>query len=156
MCSLNALVLDFIRTKIKKNYLPWTVYTNGRNYSPQKGQLNRFDFLSLCADSSQYLMSNNLNDKCKMKINLEGKKYIDIIKNELTNNYKKLFEETHNKIDNLFIDHLKLFVYIFKEFNLPIRFRLLSANQLATSESLKVLVESYLPSEHKFLNVCKK
>jgi len=101
-------------------------------------------------------MLNNSNDDCKVEVHLKGEKYIDMIKNELNNNHEHLFEENQNKIDNLFIDHLKLFVYIFKEFNLPIRFRLLSANQLTTSKSLKVTVESYLPSEHKFLNVCNK
>lgn len=151
--SLNALVLNFIRTKIKSKYLPWSVFTNGKNYSPQKGQINQFDFLTLCAKNSELLMSD-LNDKNLIQ---KSKNYIENIKKELNENSHSLFSSPNEtKIDNILVDYLKLFVYVFKEFNVPIRYRLLHANELESNESLKIVVESYMPSEHKYVIVSKK
>lgn len=59
--SLNALVLNFIRTQISDKYLPWTIFTNGKNYSPKHGQVNSFDFLTLCKDQSKLVIDNQKN-----------------------------------------------------------------------------------------------
>lgn len=154
--SLSALVLNFIRTKIRREHLPWTVFTNGNNYSPQKSQINRFDFLTLCADNSELLMLNNLSHYCKENLNAKGQDYIRLIKRELETNCDDLFNGNETQIDNLLIDYLKLFVYVFKDFNLPIHFRMLHANELHHTESFKVIFEAYLPSEHEFVTVRKK
>lgn len=151
------MVLNFIRSKIKPKYLPWHVFTNGRNYSPQQGQINRFDFMSLCGDDSQHLMLNNLSLDCLPAMRLKGQKFIDRVKSELENNSSQLFDQTTGAtIDSIFIDYLKMFVHVYKDFGLPTRFRLLSGNELDPNDSLRVIVETFSPGEHKFLKVNKE
>lgn len=97
---------------------------------------------------------SDLNDKNLIQ---KSKNYIENIKKELNENSHSLFSSPNEtKIDNILVDYLKLFVYVFKEFNVPIRYRLLHANELESNESLKIVVESYMPSEHKYVIVSKK
>jgi hypothetical protein len=162
-CSLNALVLNFVRTKISANDMPWTVYTNGKSYSPDFGQVNGVDLLTLCADTSEFIL---INSKLISDLNVilnEGRAYLDRIKNELNayaqaklsadENRRQLIH-TDKTIDEIFISYLKLFVHVYREFNLPIRFVCLHANHLKPSDSFKVQVQAYLPSELDYVTVC--
>jgi hypothetical protein len=134
--------------------LPWHIFTNGRNYSPQKGQINRFDFMCLSEDKSEFLIENNSNLDCLPDMRLKGQQYIDLIRNELETNSSKLFvQNAEVKIDSIFIDYLKMFVYVYKDFGLPTRFRLLSGNELDPNDSLRIIVEIFSPGEHTFLKV---
>jgi len=134
--------------------LPWHIFTNGRNYSPQKGQINRFDFMCLSEDKSEFLIANNSNLDCLPDMRLKGQQYIDLIRNELETNSSKLFvQNAEVKIDSIFIDYLKMFVYVYKDFGLPTRFRLLSGNELDPNDSLRIIVEIFSPGEHTFLKV---
>lgn len=164
--SLNSLVLGFIRTEIKEKYLPWTVFTNGKFYSPDSGQTNSFDLLTLTSDGSKYIMDNykSIND-----INLiltNGRDYLDEIKTQLeeyvkncdslsANDIRKHLIHTNKKLDQIFIDYLKLFVYVYKDFNLPMRFLCLNANQLKSSESFLIEVQAYLPSAQNYVTVSR-
>ena len=151
------MILNFIRSKIKPKYLPWHIYTNGRSYSPQKGQINRFDFMSLCAHSSQFLMLNNSSLDCLPDMRIKGQHYIDLVKKELETNSSKLFDQNAEaNIDSIFIDYLKMFVYVYKDFGLPTRFRLLSGSELDSNDSLRIIVEMFSPGEHSFLKVKKQ
>jgi len=88
----------------------------------------------------------------------KGQTYLDRIRQDLKDfkphqdNLKHLFHSTQN-IDDLLIDYLKLFVFIYEGFSVPIRFNFLNANELNSNEALRVKIEALLPSEQKYLAV---
>lgn len=163
--SICALILNFVRTSIKKNYLPWTVFTNGKTYSPKKGQQNTIDFLTLTSDSSSFLEKSDneskseegLTDEFLKLILNNGKSYLSDIKNDLE---KYLIKPDMNhllhhekSIDEIIVSYLKLFIYIYREFNIPIRFVCINAYDLNSRDSFKIKVEAYLPSEQNYVAV---
>lgn len=166
-CSLNSLVLGFVHTSIKPSYLPWTVYTNGKAYSPDCGQVNCLDMLTLTADSSEYMMHNDRPLGSIDEILGRGQAYLDELKTQVErfalrcSSDHSLYEDelrrelshSNKSVDQIFIDYLKLFVYVFKEFEIPMRFHCLNANQLKSSESFLVQVQAYLPSAQAFVTV---
>lgn len=164
--SLHALVLNFVRTQISESYLPWTVFTNGKCYSPKQGQINCFDMLTLCADKSKFLVDEKYN-KALDQGNIEpiiktGMSYLDEIRKELAQFFrsckeidlsKELLHTKDKTIDRILIDVLKLMVYVYKDFNLPIRFNFINPNELNSNESLRIEIECYLPSERTYVTV---
>lgn len=169
-CSLNSLALGFVHTAIKSAYLPWTVFTNGKSYSPDNGQVNAFDFLTLTNSASSYILHNHEPIGNIESILSLGRTYLDEIKTQLesfdkrcgekklslADLQKELAASNSKSIDQIFIDYLKLFVYVFKEFDIPMQFLCLNANQLKSSESFLIQVQAYLPSSQNFVNVSKK
>ncbi|CAF0718976.1 unnamed protein product [Brachionus calyciflorus] len=166
--SISALTLNFVRTKIKRKYLPWTVYTNAKTYSPKKGQLNSFDFLTLTADNSSYLYkydnesksSQGLTDDFLQLILNNGKFYLDEIKQKLSEYTSKkehpLDDLNHSakSIDDILISYLKLFIYAYKDFkNIPFKFVCLNAYDLKGKDSFKIKVKAYLPSEQNYVTI---
>ena len=161
--SLNGLVLNFVRTQISKKYLPWTVYTNGKSYSPKHGQVNSFDFLTLCQDKSKLVIDNQQNIDNMKHFLSEGQTYLNKISQELDKfssmdqfNLNELISSNKNikKIDQMFIDHIKMFIYVFKDFNqIPIRFVCLNPSELKNSESFRIEAQAYLPSERNYITV---
>ncbi len=124
--------------------------------------------LTLCADSSAYLFDKsqitnetNLLDLSSI-LARKGQTYLDKLRHELTefaaadNNDLKCLFGAEKSIDELVLDYLKLFVFIYKPLKVPIRFNFLNANELSNNESLRISVEAFLPSEQKFLTVCKQ
>ncbi len=110
--------------------------------------------MCLSEDKSEFLIANNSNLDCLPDMRLKGQQYIDLIRNELETNSSKLFvQNAEVKIDSIFIDYLKMFVYVYKDFGLPTRFRLLSGNELDPNDSLRIIVEIFSPGEHTFLKV---
>ena len=123
--------------------------------------------LTLCADSSEYMFDKNkiTNDTNILDIGSilsnKGQSYLDRIRSELNEFAAKDFTEESlsalfqedKKIDELIIDYLKLFVYVYKDFKIPLRFNFLNANELRTKESLRIKVECFLPSGQKYLAV---
>lgn len=166
-CSLNSLVLGFIHSTIKSAYLPWTVFTNGKSYSPDNGQVNAFDLLTLANTSSSYILHNHEHIGDIDSILSRGRAYLDEIKTQLDEFDKKCNKATtsldelrkelaHSEtksLDQIFIDYLKLFVYVFKEFEIPMQFLCLNANQLKSSESFLIQVQAYLPSAQNYVTV---
>lgn len=120
--------------------------------------------LSLCADSSKYMFDRNTitSDTNILDIGSilsnKGQTYLDKIRMELksfvdgSDELNELFR-ADKSIDELIIDYLKLFVFVYKDFNVPIRFNFLNANELSSNESLKIRIETFLPSEQKYLAV---
>jgi hypothetical protein len=173
--SLSSLVLNFVRTKIKSKYLPWTVYTHGKSYSPKQGQINCFETLSLFKENSSFLIENNsllepyktlddnviLSDKDLNSMReYKGFQYLNNIKTQLadflTNMSLDELKQSMTKetsVDNYFICLLKLFACIYKDFNLPIRYAVANANELLGYESLRVDIQAFLPSEQRFIAV---
>jgi hypothetical protein len=161
--SLNGLVLNFVRTQISKKYLPWTVFTNGKSYSPKNGQVNSFDLLTLCQDKSKLVVDNQQNiDNMKHFIS-EGQSYLNKLSQEL-DKFSSVDQfpldelifstKNNNNIDQLFIDHIKMFVYVLKDFNqIPIRFVCSNPSELKNSESFRIEVQAYLPSERNYVTV---
>lgn len=175
-CSLNSLALGFVHTAIKSAYLPWTVFTNGKSYSPDNGQINAFDFLTLTNSASSHILHNHEPIGNIESILSQGRAYLDEIKTQLESFDKRCGEERKSRslgssssselqkelaasnaksIDQIFIDYLKLFVYVFKEFDIPMQFLCLNANQLKSSESFLIQVQAYLPSSQNFVTVSK-
>lgn len=163
--SISALALNFVRTSIKEKYLPWTVFTNGKTYSPKKGQQSTIDFLTLTSDNSSFLYKYDMESKSEegltdefLKLILNnGKSYLFDIKNDLE---KYLIKPDINHllhqdktIDEIIVSYLKLFIYIYRDFNIPIRFVCLNAYDLNSRDSFKIKVEAYLPSEQNYVAV---
>ena len=166
--SLQALVLNFVRTQINSKYLPWTVFTNGKTYTPKKGQRNTSDILVQCDAKSKYLFENDAPDSCLTEENLNsimnyGRFYLNEIKSQLTSFLNDLKTEAmdfsdhlgheNKNIDEIFIDLCKLCTYIYKDFHLPIRLVCLDANELKQVESFKIEVQAFLPSQNNYLTV---
>jgi hypothetical protein len=161
--SLQALVLNFVRTSISPKHLPWGVFTNGNTYTPKKGQRNTYDVLVQCADKSSLVLENDspsslLNEAYLDSILTSGKDYLNEIKSNLTgfvNAQQPSISDfmTDKSLDKIFIDLCKMFVYIYKDFGLPMRFVCLNANELKQAESFKVEVQAYLPSEQNYTTV---
>jgi seryl-tRNA synthetase len=158
--SLNALILDFVRTKTSSACLPWTVFTNGRNYSPKHGQVNCFEMLTLCSDASQKMVNEikHSSEQTIQKFLQAGSLYLDEMRTELDAflNKSQLGELIHSnekKIDAILIDILKLIVYILKDMNIPIRFVCVNTHHLGVTESMRIEVQAYLPSEKHYITV---
>ena len=158
--SLNSLMLNFVRTQTKEKYLPWTLFTNGKSYSPSHGQIGCFDLLTLCSDKSMLIIDNDKYDENNLDTFLyKGKGYLNEVKSQLEDfvHSKEKFnafllnrDSWQNKtIDSILIDLLKLMICTFKEFNLPMRFCCSNPNELNSNESLRIQLQGYLPSEHK-------
>jgi hypothetical protein len=173
--SLSSLVLNFVRTKIKSKYLPWTIYTHGRSYSPKHGQINCFETLSLFKENSSLLIEDNsllesykildyetnLSEKdINLVHEMRGFLYLknistqleEFIKNMSSDELKQSIAKETN-VDNYFICLLKIFAYIYKDFNLPIRYAIVGASELLSYESLRVEIQAFLPSEQRFITV---
>lgn len=160
--SLQALVLQFVRTTIESQHLPWTIYTHGNNYIPRKGQLSTYELLVQCDQKSSYLLEDHLPSEKFTETHLHsmlesGKSYLDQIKRQLTE-FKSNPDLAHlrhdgKSIDQIFISLCQLFVYIYKDFNLPVRFVCVDANQLKQSESFKIEIQAYLPSKGNYFKV---
>lgn len=163
--SLNALLLNHIRTKTKPKNLPWTLYTNGRLYSPKFGQANVFSFVTLCKERSSHLLDDQydlLNSQMESKIIYSGQQYLNSITKQVDNFLKEncpltdIVNVGHEKnIDEMLIDILKFFIYVYKDFNLPMRYICVNANELRNKESFRVEVQAYLPSEQNYVTVSK-
>jgi len=160
--SLNALILDFVRTRTDSTCLPWTVYTNGKNYSPKHGQVNCFEMLTLCSDKSENMVNEikDLSEQTMQKFLQAGSVYLDKMRTELENFLSKnqldeLIHSNEKKIDTILIDILKLFVFLFKDMNIPIRFVCANTHHLGATESMRVDIQAYLPSEKHFVTVRK-
>ena len=162
--TLTSLLLNFMRTKTKSKYLPWTLYTNGKSYSPNDGQINQFEMLTLCKESSDYLLDYGMNkkecindDDIRTVLSKKGQVFLNRMKHELENfiSERDLINliKDNKTVDDLFIDYLKLFVYVYKDFQLPLRFRVLNAYELRSNETLRVEVDAYLPSENRQITV---
>lgn len=163
--SISALVLNFVRTSIKKKYLPWTVFTNGKTYSPKKGQLNTIDFLTLTSDNSSLLYkydkvsksAEGLTDQFLKLILNNGKSYLLDIKDQLDKYLIKpdcdSLYHSDKSIDQIIVSYLKLFVYAYREFDIPIRFVCINAYDLNSRDSFKIKIEAYLPSEQNYVAV---
>lgn len=163
-CSLSSLVLGFVHTAIKPTYLPWTVYSNGKTYSPDNGQVNAVDLLTLTESSSDYMLPNHTVIGDIDTVLLRGQAYLDQAKTELdhfaarcgsfsTHELNSQLAHAGKSIDQIFIDYLKLFVYVYKPFDVPMQFLCLNANQIKTSESLLIQVQAYLPSAQNYITV---
>ena len=171
--SLNALVLNFVRTKIERRHLPWHVFTNGKCYSPRHGQLNTFDMLTLSGggggddgqQSSLMIDEASSADEQQFAELIERcERYADRVSSELARfrsssaqkQQSELVQQQpwSNDIDALLVDTLKLLVYVYGEFNtVPVRFTCVSANELEANESLRVDVQAYMPSERDYITV---
>ena len=159
--SLNSLILNFVRTQTKEKYLPWTVFTNGKYYSPKHGQTSSFGLLTLCSDKSLHIIDDKKYDENNMDEFLsKGEEYLNEIKRELTDfaltnpqSNLETFNQNNKEIDKILIDLLKLMIYMFKEFNLPMRFSCLSPSKLNYCESLRIELQCYLPSEQNYVTV---
>jgi hypothetical protein len=163
--SVNSLIVNFIRTEIKRKYLPWNVFTNGKSYSPKYGQYNSFDTLSIFADGSDYFFETNNFDPEDPQTNFlakqKGADYLERITTELddfvtnylgkNNETEILFKNDH--IDSYIIDYLKFFLVIYGQFNIPLKFKLPNASELRVNESIRIELEAYLPSEDRFVTV---
>jgi seryl-tRNA synthetase len=161
--SIQALVLNFVRASISSKHLPWGVFTNGTTLTPKKGQRNTYDVLIQCADKSALVLENDspsasLNETYLDSILTNGKAYLNEIKSQLSTFLNAQNENigdlnSNKNIDTIFVDLCKMFVYIYKDFGLPIRFVCLNANELKQAESFKIEVQAYLPSEQNFTTV---
>jgi seryl-tRNA synthetase len=170
--SLHALVLNFIRTKIKPTHLPWLSYTYGKVYTPKKGQRTSFDMLVLCEHKSTLLFENdrsseeNLTEKNLNLIMKNGKMFLNKIKAELNQflNIEINSEEVlrsqlsveaqkEKNIDQIIIDLCKVFAHVYKDFNLPLRYVCLNPHELKQNESFKIEIQAYLPSQKNYLTV---
>jgi len=166
--SLNSLILNFVRSQTKENYLPWTLFTSGKSYSPKNGQISSFDLLSLCSDKSSLVIDDQKYEETNFEAFLyKGKEYLNEIKSRLddfVNQPKEkmisaIMHDSQDKsrtIDAILIDKLKLMIYAFKDFNFPMRFCCLNPSELNWSESLRIQLQCYLPSEHRFITVSRK
>ena len=166
--SLNSLILNFVRTQTKEKYLPWTLFTEGKTYSPKNCQTNSVDLLTLCSDKSLHVIDESKYDETNLDGFLyKGKYYINEIKSRLgdfvSQSKENIFctlvndiQENSRKIDAILIDMLKTMIYVFKELHLPMRFCCLNPNELSWNESLRIQLQCYLPSEQRFITVSPK
>ena len=127
--SLNSLILNFVRTQTKEKYLPWTLFTEGKQYSPKNGQINSVDLLTLCSDRSLHVIDESNYDETNLDGFLfKGKYYLNETKIRLDDfvnqSNEKMFDTLINdiqdngrKIDTIFTDMLKTMIYTFKELN---------------------------------------
>lgn len=169
--SLQALTLNFVRTLIKEKHLPWSVYTNGKVYTPKKGQRNSYDILVQCANKSSYIFENEspnsyLTEEYLNSILTSGNSYLNEIKTKLSkfvHDMSKMSEEElvkqlgHDEkgIDEIFVDLCKMLVYIYKDFHIPMRIVCLNANELKQMESFKCEIQAYVPSQQNYITVGK-
>jgi hypothetical protein len=136
----------------------------GKEYSPNNGQITKFEMLTLCAEKSELMFDKskitnetNILDISSILSN-KGQVYLDRIRSELKefsaneSELKELFTSS-KKIDDLIIDYLKMFVFMYKDLNIPVRFNFMNANELRNNEALRITVNCFLPSEHKYLQV---
>jgi hypothetical protein len=117
----------------------------------------------LCQDKSKLVIDNQQNIDNMKHFLSEGQTYLNKISQELDKfssmdqfNLNELISSNKNikKIDQMFIDHIKMFIYVFKDFNqIPIRFVCLNPSELKNSESFRIEAQAYLPSERNYITV---
>ena len=161
--SLNALILNFVRTQTLEKYLPWTVFTSGKFYSPKHGQTSSVNLLTLCGDKSLHIIDEDKYDVTDLDAFLgKGQEYLNEIKATLAEftlrqesaaGQEDAFDHTNKNIDTILVDMLKLMVHVFKDFNLPMRFSCLNPSKLNSNEALRIELQCYLPSEQHYVTV---
>lgn len=120
--------------------------------------------LTVCAEPSEFMFDKekitnetNILDISSILSN-KGQVYLDRIQAELKDfkasesQLKDLFNPS-KKIDDLIIDYLKLYMFVYKDLNLPMRFNFLNANELENNEALEITINCFLPSEQKYIQV---
>ena len=86
---------------------------------------------------------------------MELKNFLNLYSNDQFNLSEMNRQLTHEgkNLDKILIDLCKIFIYIYKDFKLPMRFVCLNAHELKPSESFKIEMQVFLPSMKNYQTV---